>query len=266
MFVNPVVINKGVIPMSMDHITLPKTTLMQFSESGRFHYLDVKTNQIFSASAASYNTRENFYPEEKENFLSSQIETVIGRLRKMLVDFKDINDKIQLPITIKEDVIRCLAIQVARMPNFVSDIHSQSEFAEILHIPEEYFSPLHREGDKLINMAIERYQSLLSDYDVNVCVIEKQRPFSFILPTSHHLSTGKNIIFVLSPCRAIMLLPAKDNEKYYSPEGDLGYLDFQTYTDLIPLYKKTIQAEQKNKEGRIIGLKNQLELLKELNE
>lgn len=247
--------------VSKDHIAIPRTTLMKFADksSGKIYYLDVKANVIRSAFAKTFNTSEDYFPKDKENYLSSEIETVIGRLDKALETLQNGAAEVQLPSSIREDVIRCLAIQQLRVPDFMNFVHSQSLFSDIL--PPEYFSPLHREGNRHIETAISASEKLLSSYDVNACVIDPNDTFSFVLPTSHSLTNGKNMLLVLSPHRSIILLPKSDNQKYYTTDGYLGYLQVKRYADIEPIFLKTVAAEQKLKNGKIVGLKPQLETL-----
>ncbi|MEG2529641.1 MAG: hypothetical protein RSB02_06155 [Anaerovoracaceae bacterium] len=247
--------------MSKDHIAIPKTTLKNFADkaSGKINFLDVKTNTIHSAFAKTFNTAENYYPKDKEGYLSAEIETVMGRLDRALEALQNGAEEVLLPSSVREDVIRCLAVQQLRVPDFMHNVCSQSLFSECF--PPEFFSPLHRNGSKRIEIAIAAFEKLLKSYDVNVCVIDPNDTFSFILPTSHSLTNGKNMLLVLSPYRSLILLPKSDNQKYYTTDGYLGYLQVKKYTDIEPIFLKTVASEQKLENGKIVGLKPQLEVL-----
>jgi hypothetical protein len=243
--------------MASHHISLPRTTLMQFSKSGAFYYLDIFDNQIKKAYAETYNTEDNYYPTDTERFLSTEIETIIGRLRKRLDDF--ITRKPELSINRKmiDDAIKCLAVQQLRVPTFIEIVKSKSVYGGILNFPDEFFSPLHR-GD--YDRSVHLFQETLSGYEMNVCTIAENSGFSFILPVSHCLCVGKLVLIVLTPYRALALLPSEDNAKYYMPDGGLACLSINQYSELVPLYMKTVQ-EEKRRGGRIVGLKDQLETI-----
>lgn len=99
--------------MSKDHIAIPKTILKNFADksSGKIYFLDMKTNTIHSAFAKTFNTAENYYPKDKEDYLSAEIETVMGRLDKGLKNSQDGAEEVRLSSSVREDVVRCLAVQ-----------------------------------------------------------------------------------------------------------------------------------------------------------
>ncbi len=256
--------------MSNDHIIIPKSTLLQFSnpKSGTFNYLDLAGNKIYTAHAKTYNTCKNYYPPDKEKYLSSQIETPMGRLRTILSSFTYGENVIQLPKTVKQDTIRCIVVQILRNPDYIKKVQAESVFGGI--IPWQLYSPLHQSDYNLIDKSIELFERAFANYDVNICVINQHNDFSFILPPEHFLSTGRNIFLVLSPYHAILLLPAEINAKYYSSNGYLAYAEIESYSEILPLYSKTIKEQiNKGEQCHIIGLKDQLQklqiLIKEYN-
>lgn len=74
--------------MAKHHISLPKSSLMRFSNNGVFHYLDLLSNTIKTCTAKSYNTGENYYPPEIEKQISNNIETILGRINNFLLNFR----------------------------------------------------------------------------------------------------------------------------------------------------------------------------------
>ena len=251
--------------MSQDHIIVPKSTLLQFSDpkSGIFHYLDLADNKIYTAHAKTYNTGNDYYPPDKEQYLAQRIETPMGRLRKLLNSFTSGEKVIQLPNTVKADAIRCIAVQILRNPDYIKKVQSESIFGD--SIPWQFYSPLHHPGYDLIDKCINLFEKALINYDVNICVINEHNQFSFILPPEHFFSTGKNIFLVLSPFHAILLLPTETNAKYYSQDGYLAYAEIEQYSEILPLYLKIIKEHMKDRDHcHIIGLKNQLQKLQSL--
>ena len=245
--------------MSNDHITIPKSTLLEFSNSGVFHYLDLKTNQINRASARSYNTKANYYPPEMEQYLSGSVESCMGRIRALLKAFTEGHKDFCFYPGTKEDAVKCFAVQLLRNPYIIEQARANSILGNSL--PLELYSPLHQRTRQLLDKSIAIAEKNLANYDINIAIIKKDKSFSFILPTDHFLNTGKNIFLVLSPYHALILLPREDNSKFYTNDGFLQYCEFENYSELEPLYIRTLKTEMKYNPSHIIGLKNQLEIL-----
>lgn len=245
--------------MSNDHIAIPKSTLLEFSNSGVFYYLDLKTNQINRASAKSYNTKANYYPPEMEKYLSGSIESCMGRIRALLKAFTEDHKEFCFYPKIKDDAVKCFAVQLLRNPNIIEQIRAESIFGGVL--PLKAYSPLHQNNRQLLDKSIAVAEKNLACYGINIAVIKKDKSFSFILPTDHFLSTGKNIFLVLSPYHALILLPETDNSKFYTNDGFLQYCEIENYSELESLYIRAMKTEIKYNPSHIIGLKNQLEIL-----
>lgn len=245
--------------MSRDHVVLPKSSLLRFSVSGKIHYLSLIDNVIKTAFAKTFNTKENYYPTNTEQFLSKDIETTMGRLAKSLDDFVSSKGQFVFEDSIRDDLIRCMAVQTLRIPDTIKHIRSQSLFGQFFKLPDAFYSPLHRDGDKIVQMAIDAFERILINHEVNMCIIDRECcASSFILPTSHYLGIGTNILFILSPFHAFVLLTKEDNEMYKDDSGAQRYFTIRSDEELIPICKKAVEDESKLESKRIIGLRDQL--------
>lgn len=72
----------------MQHIYLPKSTLKEFMVNNRLYYLDLKSNIIKRSTAKSFNTIDNYYPNDSEAFLSKEVETRIGILQIQVKEYE----------------------------------------------------------------------------------------------------------------------------------------------------------------------------------
>lgn len=254
--------------MSQDHIILPYSTLKQFSKSGIFWYLDVHTGKICKASARSFNTSHDYYPDWSETYLS-QMETLLGRMRDN-INWLIEGNKNQARI-VRDDVIRCMAMQLLRNPSIAKQSQEKSKLSSFLDMSGcqeqpfwKIYSPLHYSphyGEECINQVVKTVEKTFADYEINLCTIDNQSSFSFILPTSHCLRGPGKAWLILSPYQAIILLPATENAKNHNEDGSLNYFIIRDYATLEELYKKTVEDEKKNEQGKIVGLRSQLEKL-----
>ena len=252
--------------MSGHHITLPKSSLLRFSKSGKFYYLDVKNNIVKQAFARTYNKVDDYYPNEIEKFLSDEIETVMGRLYKKLDSFVSNKDYFIYYPEIKEDIIRIVAIQRLRIKDTQRLIKSKSLYTQFFYLPDEYYSPLHRVDTELLQQSITLYNDLLVDYEVNFCIVDSNFCSStFLLPTSHCLCFGNIIFIILSPKYAFVLHPKElkhdllknqyiCNNIFISP-----YFVIDNVLVFKQLHEKYIEAEKSYDNGILIGQKHQLQ-------
>ena len=250
--------------MATNHVILPKTTLNQFSKSGKIAYLNLKDKKIHYSTAKSFNTKENYYPDETEKFLSSEIETSIGRIRVELDNFAaDGKETFVLTPEFQKSAFECVLIQLMRRPSFMKEIREKSIFKE-LNVPDEFFSGLHR-GKKYIDIAFKAVEKSLSKYAVTICTIDQNQDFSFILPSAHGFSAGNKMFFVVSPYRSVVLLPKEDLKRYaVGINEEYFYYTFENYQVLESVYKKAMEAEEKDGVGKIVGLESQLKRIQNM--
>lgn len=253
--------------MSFDHISLPETTLKQFASqgSGKIFYIDITKRTIEEGFAATFNTKEDYYPKDIEKAISKYIETPLGRIRKLLNEFYSNKQEIVLPVDFKETLIKLMVAQTFRVPKFSDIVRDKSIFAEPLRLPSEFYNPLKgNEQTALKRMAIcetkmiERFKS----YIATVAVVDlPNEEFSLVLPTGHYFGVGYNIFFVISPCRAILLMPQDEIPKELITESLLPYQRIHTSEQIMIINKCAIRTEKNMGSGRLVGLRPQLEKL-----
>ncbi len=246
--------------MANRHITLPKSSLTPFARNGNVSYLELSTLKINSCSVSNYHTAEDYFPNDIETMLSNEIEIVLGRLRKELLSFSKENSVYTFPGMLREKIIRIYAVQWLRLPETARRIKTDSIFS-FLDLPEAFYSPLHRDNRDLADKTYECFNRLLSQYEPNLLIIDDACGESFILPSSHFLSTGKDIILVMATHRAFILMPKDERDKYIEGEDTIRTLRLSQ--DLTSLFLKAIEDEKNAGIGRIVGLKERLKLLQE---
>ena len=248
-----------------DHIALSKKNLLQFANnSGAIFYLDFDNMQIHQSYAKKYNTKENYFSQERENYLHN-FETEMGRLRKKLREFHEIKSKFDYNSDLKDTLINWIAIQTMRHPDFAKGIRERSIADEILYIPPDenrYFSPLHRE-QRLIDKVMTIYHQKLSELNVNIAIIDKSCTLTWCLTPEHFVCCGTTFFFPLSPYEAVMLT----SEVSDSVEEDTivrRFIKFSKDEDMEPILKSYIKATIKHTDKHLIGLKPCLEKIQEL--
>ena len=89
------------------HIYIPESILNRFSFRDKdsrkmINYIDIKERQIKESTTRRFNSEMGYYTDNNETFLSSEIESSIGRIiRKVEDSIKQKNYKI--PLTMKEE-------------------------------------------------------------------------------------------------------------------------------------------------------------------
>lgn len=242
--------------MSNDHIIFPKSSLLRFSQSGKFTYLDLKDNMIKGAFAKTYNTAEEYYPPTTEKFLSREIETLLGRLNSSLdVFFGAETDTYTMPPEIFENIIKCLAIQRLRLPKTMELINQKSIFAQFAVHSVQVPSPL-QFGNLFIQDAIRAYTETFKNHTATVCVVDKNCSASFVLPSLHSYELKGFIFLVLSPDRAFVLQPKEFGRKN---NGSKSYIRVTDDDDFVPGYESLINDELNYGDGILVGLRSELQ-------
>lgn len=250
------------------HIMLPKSTLKPFVTKNKLHYLDVESNEIRIGTAKSYNTEENYYPDSTEKFLAVEVETLLGKLRKALIDFESSKCRFALSVPLTQLIVKIVLIQSLRVPEFADDAHSNSIFAELLGLPVKYYSVLHHDAktrDCILNQLYDDItNSLLKDYSMNILEVpEINRNRSLLLPSSHYLVLGRWIILILSPYWGIVLLPTSENN-YMMAGVDQQYLAAPQDKDVDMINKRALDHERSLRATpKLIGLRPELERMQQ---
>ena len=255
--------------MSNHHISIPKSTLLTFSNSGNFNYLDLNDNTIHAGQASSYNTGKDYYPESTEAYLDSKIETKIGRLRKKLnsdrekVFYSDDTKQLVYPINKinrydhnqLQEVVAFIFAQWLRTETLRNIIKGNSVLSNI--IPDEYYQQyfnynLKGNVEHAKNVKELHLNNLANTHNAIPSIIPTICESSFLLNSTHFFSFGDWVIFVLSPYTCICFVP-KRYEKYENEP--VMIFDDTTRNTLI---KHSVQFEIKYGDGRLIGHKPQL--------
>ena len=242
--------------MTKQHISLPKSSLLRFSNSGVFHYLDLSANAIVKSSAKSYNTGANYYPQGIEKLLSDNIETQLGKLNTALHELRSNSKQFGFSAdALKKVFIECVVIQWLRIMRANTEIQKASLFGSIL--PTEFFSPLHHlEYNDCVAIGHDILSNSLINYDFCLGFIPEGNPSSFLLNTTHFVSFGSSILFVLSPQVCLHCMPQSSNFDVSNKDnGVIIQYEEAVVDSMIPHF---IRIEQNYGDGHLIGYKNQL--------
>lgn len=256
--------------MSKDHIALPKSSLLRFSNNGQFWYLDLQDDVIKRSAAKTYNTAETWYPYPAEQYLST-LETKMGRLAKSLADFRLTQSVFTYPENMKDTLITWIAVQSMRHPDFAKQIRQKSILDEIAYIsPDEnrWFSPLHL-SEELIQKGINIYKKYLNELIVNTASIDENCVLTWCLTPEHYFCHNNSFFFPLSPYDAVALTPResymKNPDTVVGNKVIRGRIGFKTDNDIEPLMKACLKATAQSTIPHLVGLKPCLEKLQTLS-
>ncbi len=248
------------------HIMLPKSTLKEFVVDQKLHYLDLSSNRIEQASARDYNTETDYYPDENEKFLSSKVETHLGRIRKRIKDYEQNKTIIVIDSDLVQWLIFVFVIQTIRMPSLSKQAHASSVFGSLLGLPESYYSILHHKASVRDSFLKDAYQSVasgkLKNYSANLIEIPQEyRKRSFLLNSSHFIGFGLYLMLVLTPYWGLILLPEHENIRLMD-EGKLKYLAATVDHEVDLINKGAVSFEQSIQNPKLVGLPFELERTK----
>jgi len=250
------------------HIMLPRSTLKLFVTDSRLHYLDVESNEIRIGTAKSYNTEENYYPNTTEKFLADEIETIIGQLRRVLVDFESAKCQIALSAPLAQLIAKIFVVQSLRVPDFAEDAFANSIFAEPLGLSVQYYSALHhnvQNRDYLLSQVYDDITNgLLKEYSANILEVPKaNRNRSLLLPSSHFIILSNWFILVLNPFWGIVLLPTFENNSMKQGENQ-QYITAPHDKDVDLINEGALKHERSFRETpKLIGLRPELERMQQ---
>lgn len=247
-----------------DHIALSKCNLLQFANNGTIYYLDFNDMKIHKSYAKSYNTKKNYYSQERENYLHD-FETEMGLVRSKLKRFHEEKTTFIFSSNLKDTLIKWIAIQSMRHPDFAKGIRNRSIADEILYIPPDdnrYFSPLHL-GQYYIDKVIAIYNRELSKLKINIAIIDKNCILTWCLTPEHFVCYGKTFFFPLSPYEAIILTPEVQDQ---TTEDTIvrGFIKFQTDEEIEPILQDYKKVTLEHTEKHLIGLKPCLEKMQRI--
>lgn len=233
--------------MSRHHISLPKTTLLRFSNSGNLSYMDLRTNIIEETKAKSYNTAINYYPSHSENYLSAGIETELGRLATKMENYRSKNTPFRYDF---EKIADWIIAQWVRTSNAREVSQKGSMFGNIL--PSEWYSQFIRNSfEGFVGVGKNILKNSIQNHDIKLGFTLKDSRSTFLLNTTHCLFVNDLIFFILSPHTCICCIPPRYDYK----ESDLVIFDDVFIDSLIPSY---IHHETRSGDGHLIGHKDQL--------
>jgi len=246
-----------------NHIMLPASTLKRFTDSdGRLHYFDINNEKIARTYARSYYSRSSYYPEDVEQFLSQYIEKTIGDLNKAMNDFADgSNDYRHLKI---EAFALLCAVQELRVPRKSKTLANRycDHTDNLLRLKDLWSS---QNSSIIETIIIERskywLEEIFHEYDVNICIVrDDTATSSFLLPSHHWYIVSDRVYFVVSPYRAVVLLPTKENKKFYASNTNLNYFEC-TQNELDCHISRVLTQEILLGERKVVGQIPQLEKL-----
>jgi len=238
---------------SNNHISLPKTTLLKFSTSGNIKFLDIKSNTIKPRKAATYNTSESYYSENIENFLSTKIETEIGRLSKNIEKYR--NDSTAFswnPDELREIVFSWIVVQQMRTDKAKEDLRAVSIFKDIFpqniyaQFVSENFGVFYNYGKRIF----DNFPNLGFNLDISLCILPTSCESTFLLPTTHCIGVQSGLFFILSPVSCIFYAPQKNLPKNRLVQFADDGVDY--------LIEHFIRNEAQHGDGHLIGHENQL--------
>jgi len=239
--------------MPKDHISLPKTTLLKFSNSGVFKYLELKRNKIFSGKAATYNTEESYYSSRIEKLLSDEIEKKIGRLSSDIEKCRNDNKEFTWhPDELKKICYSWIIVQWIRTVNAKEGFRKASVFKDVLP-PQIYTLFMNENIDKFLSYGERVFEKLPAqgmDLEVSLCMLPKNCASTFLLPTTHFMGVNSGLFFILSPHSCVFYAP-----KERIPSDQIVTLSDEAVDSLIEHF---VRHETNHGDGHLIGYEEQL--------
>lgn len=277
------------------HITLPKSTLRRF-EDGKYHkisYYDLSNRRIHECFPKYYNTQMDYYSQDFEKWLSTEVETYIGRLHKNLENFEATQACYAFDYDyLKNSLIRIVAIQIIRMPDVFEDIMNPQRYTatidkimaditkfgtltpSVVAAAEKYRDNISSKAKMRATfytvdhakMAIKLIGNFFQSYVANFALVPENLTSSFILTPTHFFKNGPVYFIPLSPRFAFVLLPESLNEQYVVRTIESGMKNIQRYLllsqdNLLDFVSDCVKSTQKFSNKHLIAQKNFLSTL-----
>jgi len=182
------------------HIQLPKVVIKQFNDNNNLvYYYDFNFKRVKRGHAKTLYTEEDYYSENAEKSLCSELETKLGKLIKNIRETKFIED-VLLTAQDKETVFLYLYSLNSRSPSFHQKTYTY--FDELLKVQEKHdYIALH--GMELLK------ENKLLDNIYQAGVIDNISNLDFVLPANGIVQFCKESLFCpLTPKRGIIFEPA----------------------------------------------------------
>ena len=238
------------------HICVPKQTLLHFSKDGSLRYLDTKERCVRKSTPKSFLTGKDYYTSDSERFLSARLETSMGRIYKLVDNFRTGQ---QQTFNAGRDLFEftrdAIAIQLLRNPDYYRK-----------HIlPCNPMGPQGRNGAKAAANKVlnDELFNLYRDTEVfqfnSYCAMPliNKTSNNFLLPSLHFYIVQRNgfdtFILILSQKNAIALMSKEDYEKTHMDDDGPSYPMFDDPNIINLINEECIKFEHKYGTGKIVG-------------
>jgi len=231
------------------HITLPKSTLNRFSRNGSLTYYDLNNKKIGKCSVRNFCVQENYFSKETEDYLSRELERKLGLLNKRLEKFNNRSEPFLVTEQDQKLIIDAVVFQTFRNPKTAEILKNNCISDLLFNSPNNFYNEW-----LLIENNFLRYKKFLSNIlnEFRLNILEIRCNGYFFLPTFHYTEFQNQILFIMSPKMAFILMPPHKINQYIDELGPLYALIHEPEI-LEAINKNIIKYEQEYGLGLVIG-------------